>query len=115
MGVWLWSYGEAIYDTRPFVVSGETVATGERVHYTRKGNYLYVIMLDWPGTDKPLFLKSLNSKNLEGKRITDATLLSLKKDYKCITFQTEQGTTLTLPKGSRRPSDSAHVVRLTIE
>lgn len=115
VGVWLWSYGEAIYDTRPFVVSGETVATGERVHYTRKGNYLYVIMLDWPGTDKPLFLKSLDSKNLEGKRITDATLLSLKKDYKCITFQTEQGTTLTLPKGSRRPSDSAHVVRLTIE
>lgn len=113
VGVWLWSYGESIYGTRPFVVSHETTATGERVCYTRKGNYVYVIFLDWPGTEKPQLLTALKDDNLKGQ-VTDATLLSVKRNFKCRVSQGADGLTLTIPQGSRIPSDAAYVIRLHI-
>lgn len=113
VGVWLWSYGESIYGTRPYVVSHETTATGERVYYTRKGNAIYVIMLDWPGTEKPMLLTALKDSNLAA-RVTDATLLSVKRNFKCRYEQGSDGLTLTIPDKSRLPSDAAHVVRLEL-
>ena len=114
VGVWLWSYGESIYGTRPYVVSHETTSSGNRVCYTRKGNVLYAIFLDWPGTDKPQLLTALKDSNLKGK-VTDATLLSVKRNFKCHVSQSNEGLTLTIPHGSRLPSDAAYVVRLTLE
>ena len=113
VGVWLWSYGECIYGTRPYVVSHETTSTGERVFYTRKGNCVYVIFLDWPGTEKPLLLTALKDSLLRAT-VTDATLLSVKRNFKCRVSQGANGLTLTIPRGSRLPSDAAHVVRLTL-
>ena len=113
VGVWLWSYGESIYGTRPYVVSHEITATGERVYYTRKGNTIYVIMLDWPGTEKPMLLTALKDSNLAA-RVTDATLLSVKRNFKCRYEQGSDGLTLTIPDKSRLPSDAAHVVRLEL-
>lgn len=114
VGVWLWSYGESIYGTRPFAVSGEVTAGGQKVHYTRRGKEVYAIFLDWPGTDAPVRLKSLTPENLGGK-IASATLLSVKKNYTCSVEQQPDGLMLTIPRGARLPSDVAQVVRLTLE
>lgn len=114
VGVWLWSYGESIYDTRPFAVSGETTAGECKVHYTRKGKQVYAIFLDWPGKEIPFALKALNTENLGGK-IKSATLLSVKKNYECDFHQQETGTVVTIPKGARLPSDVAQVIRFTLE
>ena len=114
VGVWLWSYGESIYGTRPFAVSGEVVGNGYKVHYTRKGKQVYAIFLNWPEKAKPVLLPALNGQNLNG-RIKSATLLSVKKNYECTWHQTESGTVLTIPQGARMPSDVAQVVRFTLE
>lgn len=129
VGVWLWSYGESIYGTRPYRVSHEEVhpvsaavhpslqnpvdgeeASTFRVHYTTKdgGKVLYAIFLDWPGTEVPLLLTQVKSP------VKRATLLSVKKNFECRTELTSEGLQLTIPKGSRLPSDVAQVVRLEL-
>lgn len=70
-------------------------------------------MLDWPGTEKPLLLTALKDANLGG-HIKEATLLSVKRNFQCRFSQGAEGLTLTIPNKSRRPSDAAHVIRLTI-
>lgn len=129
VGVWLWSYGESIYETRPYRVSHETVYSvenaeetehakknaeseeGYRVHYTQKkdGKTLYAIFLDWPGTENTVLLKEVNLP------VKQAILLSVKKNFECRFEQTAEGLRLTIPKGSRLPSDVAQVVRLVLE
>ena len=114
IGVWLWSYGEAIYGTRPYVVSGEVTADGCRVHYTTKGKTLYAIFLDWPETGKPLLLSKITPENVRSK-IKSATLLSVKKNFTCTFAEGQDGLILTIPKGARLPSDAAQVVRFDLE
>ncbi len=114
VGVWLWSYGESIYGTRPYVVSGEMVSEKYKVHYTRKGKEVYAIFLDWPGKEIPFALSALNQENLGGK-IKSATLLSVKKNYACDFTQKDNGLVVTIPKGARLPSDVAQVIRFTLE
>lgn len=119
VGVWLWSYGESIYGTRPYLVSHEEAQTASgqtcRVHYTTKeqNNSLYCIFLDWPGTDNEILLREVTADRLKGKRIRQATLLSVKKNFECQTQMTPEGLKLIIPKGSRLPSDVAQVVRLS--
>lgn len=119
VGVWLWSYGESIYETRPYRVSHETAmpvplaegpAEGYRVHYTQKkdGKTLYAIFLDWPGTENTVLLREVNVP------VKQAILLSVKKNFECRIEQTSEGLRLTIPKGSRLPSDVAQVVRLEL-
>lgn len=114
VGVWLWSYGESIYGTRPFMKSGEITPDKSRVYYTQKDKYIYAIFLDWPGTNKPILLSELNNKGLK-KEIQSATLLSVKKDFECSFAQNESGVILTIPQGTRLPSDIAQVVRFTLK
>lgn len=115
VGVWLWSYGESIYETRPFAVSGETVDSGETVKYTRKPDSVYAIFLEWPGDDRELTLRELNDENLEGRKIGKATLLSVKKNYECTAAHTSGGVKIHIPKGARMPSDAASVIRFDLE
>lgn len=115
VGVWLWSYGEAIYGTRPFAVSHETTPDGTRVFYTRKGRNVYAILLDWPGTERPLLLRALNKTHLGGRQVRSATLLSVKRHYDSLFSQSDEGLTVTFRKGSRMPSDAASVVRIELE
>lgn len=114
VGVWLWSYGECIYGTRPYVVSGETTTDGYRVYYTTKGKQLYAIFLDWPETGKPVLLTKLTPADMKGT-VKQATLLSVKKNYTCEVVCTPGGLILTIPKGARLPSDVAQVVRFDLE
>ena len=117
VGVWLWSYGESIYGTRPYHVSHEEAslvpAGGSptvRVHYTTKnaGHTLYAILLDWPGTDVTLLLKEVHEP------VRQAILLSVKKNFECPTRLTPEGLLVTIPRGARLPSDVASVIRFTL-
>jgi alpha-L-fucosidase len=47
LGQWLKVNGEAVYGTRPWRIRGE----GSSVRYTRSGNVIYAILLNWPGTE----------------------------------------------------------------
>lgn len=115
VGVWLWSYGEAIYDTRPFVISHEVTADGYRIFYTKKDNTVYAIFLDWPGTKKPITLTGLKKGNLAGREINKVTLLSVKRNYDCIFSQEDNGLILRFPQDSRIPSDAASVVKFELK
>lgn len=122
IGRWLWTFGESIYETRPFSVSGETTAGGQRVHYTRKGNQVYAIFLDWPGEiigdktmkDTPVRLKQLTAGSLKGK-VKSVKLLGLKSLEECPFALTEQGLTLTVPQKTRVPSEIAQVFRIELQ
>lgn len=121
IGMWLWTFGESIYGTRPFTVSGEKTAKGKRVHYTQKGDNVYAIFLDWPGgpeekkttADMDVLLSELNKKSLPGK-VKAVTLLGLKK-LEDIPFEMDRdGLTITIPAKTRVPSEIAHVFRIEL-
>ncbi len=72
MGQWLSKYGEAIYETRPFVDFGEGSTQMEKggafirmkgiygpndIRYTRKGDTVYALILGWPGENKSVTMK----------------------------------------------------------
>lgn len=113
VGVWLWSYGESIYDTRPYVIQMETLENGTEVYFTRKENSVYAIMLNWPGNGLSLDIKSLGKKIL-GKDVTKATLLSVKRNYDCPIIQHNDKLEITIPNNARRPSDVASVIRFDL-
>ncbi|HET9279994.1 MAG TPA: alpha-L-fucosidase, partial [Flavitalea sp.] len=121
MGRWLWTFGEAIYGTRPFSVSSETTAEGKRVYYTRNENNIYAIFLEWPGGDEDksevdlvFDLKELNKISVKTK-IKSVSLLGL-KSLEPTPFEAKQnGVTITIPKKTRVPSEIAHVFRIELE
>src|SRR5690606_17294404 len=66
IGKWLEVNGEAIYGTRPWQIYGEGPTeviegsfkdtarqpfSGRDIRYTTKGDTLYAILLDWPGSE----------------------------------------------------------------
>jgi alpha-L-fucosidase len=124
VGVWLYSYGESIYGTRPFVVSKEITSEGFRVHYTRKGKNVYAIFLDWPtpikpddnksSEDKKLLLTKLTKQNLGGN-VKAVNVLGLKELANCKFTSTNDGLSFTIPAKTRMPSDLAFAVRIELE
>lgn len=111
VGRWLWTFGESIYETRPFVVAGETTKEGQRVFYTKKGTTVYATFLDWPGDNVSVQLKELSKNNLKGN-VKAVTLLGLKKLEPCPFKAAADGVTITIPEKTRVPSDIAYVVRI---
>ena len=115
IGRWLWSFGESIYDTRPFSVYGEKTADGQQVYYTRKGKTVYAISLQWPGEGKSIHLKQLTKTSLNGT-VKAVNVLGQKKLELCTTSLTNDGLTITIPAKTRTPSDiSAYVFRIETE
>lgn len=103
IGSWLSTNGEAIYGTRPWKVYGEgptveeigswgrhdgeyTFKAGD-VRFIRKGNDLYIILLEWPGDEIMLnALKNINiekismlgsTENIRWRQIDGGTIVSL--------------------------------------
>lgn len=112
-GKWLWSFGEAIYGTRPFEVAGETLDGGQRVFYTRKGRSLYAIFPGWPGKGKTTALRELTPQRLGGP-ISSVSLYGLKTRDACAFTTSAAGTKITLPPASGQPSEYATVVRFEL-
>ena len=78
IGKWLQDYGEAVYETRPFVDFGEGPTrlekgghfvrmnggyTPQDIRYTRKGETVYAIILGWPGENEQVVMAIFGKDN----------------------------------------------------
>ena len=113
VGQWLWSFGDAIYGTRPFKVAGETVGD-IKVFYTRNDKNVYVICYEWPATGKPILLQRLTQSNL-GAKVKTVEVQGLKVAADCKFSQTNQGLQFTIPDKTRLPSDLAQVIKIELQ
>lgn len=90
MGKWLKTYGEAVYDTRPFSIYRDALDRRKiKVRYTRNksNDVLYATAFDWPG--ETLTLQSLNAEQSDGSQIESIRLLGTHAELK--REQDEQG------------------------
>lgn len=112
VGRWLWTYGEAIYGTRPFSSFGEVLASGLPVYYTQKEeeHKLYAILLGWPGKNSAILLKKVTPKTLAGP-IKKITLEGFKEDANCPFKMTQSGLLIEIPD-ARLPDDIAVVLSI---
>jgi alpha-L-fucosidase len=124
VGLWLWSYGESIYNTRPYYVSNETTSNKLRVFYTQNNKNIYAIFLDWPEGDNPgdnklkkdalVNLTRIIPGTIKGK-LKSVKLLGLKEITDCPFLLNNDGLSFTIPAKTRIPSDLAFAVRLEVE
>jgi alpha-L-fucosidase len=98
IGEWLSKYGQAIYETRPFVEYGEGPARmdkgggfakmrgsygAEDIRYTRKGHAVYAIVLGWPGENKPITMKMFAQGGLAADiKVTNVSMLGTDEPVK---------------------------------
>jgi alpha-L-fucosidase len=110
VGSWLSVNGEAIYGTRPWSVYGEgptreeigswTNSDGKYqfksgdIRFTRKGNILYAIMLEWPDT-------KITINSLKGIKINKLSMLG--SDENIQWRQVTNGLTVSLPSNPASP------------
>ena len=96
MGEWMNQYGETIYGTR-----GGDVAPQAWGVSTRKGNRLFIHVLDWQETMLRLPLKAKVKKAVQ---FMDGTALTFRQD--------KEGVLLTFPKV---PTETDYVIELTLK
>ncbi len=113
VGRWVWSHGEAIFETRPFAVPHEITDDGLDVFYTKKEKAVYAMFYEWPGLYKPINLKQITPGRINGE-IKKVTMLGLKQLDDCSFDLDEDGLTFTIPK-ARIPDDLAIVFRIELE
>jgi len=121
IGDWLKVNGEAIYGTRPWVVSGEgnnkseygymtdnkqAEYTSQDIRFTTKGETLYAISLAW--SDDRIFIHSLAKKADPDRKITSVSMLG--SDEMLEWKHTEEGLEVKYP--TRKPSNFAHVLKI---
>jgi alpha-L-fucosidase len=112
LAAWIAIHGEAIYDTRPWLVYGEGrvrakgghfkedfAYTAQDIRFTTKGAALYAVALGWPA-DGRLVVRSL-AKTAEGGAVTGVSLLGY--DGKVEWTQTPEGLVVTLPEKKVSP------------
>lgn len=119
-GAWLAVNGEAIYGTKPWSKYGEGPTNEEvgswskqdgeyrftagDIRFTRKGNVLYAILLEWPGNE--IMISSLKAIKINK--------LSLLGSDQSIPFrQTFEGLRITLPENPVSPH--ANTLRLELD
>jgi len=113
VGRWIWSHGDAIFETRPFNVPHEVTSDGIDVYYTKKENTIYAIFYTWPGTEKKILLKEIIKNRIHGN-IKSVTLLGLKQLVECNFNVTDNGLEFSIPE-ARIPDDLAIVFEIKSE
>lgn len=124
MGKWMDINGEAIFDTRPWLIYGEgptKVKAGTfnekanksfsplDMRFTAKGKILYAFVMSWPG-EKGSLIKSLatNSPQLQGRKITNVSLLGYKGKIEW--SQTVEGLKVKMPVNA--PCENAIALKI---
>ncbi len=101
LGAWLDSYGESIYETRPWYTFGEGPTkepeghfknhqefmkikySWKDVRYTTQGNVIYATLLGWPGAGQDISLTAFAADNLpEPMEIASVELMGFNDDIK---------------------------------
>lgn len=103
LGAWLKVNGDAIFDTRPWVVAEGSTSEGIPVRFTQKGDAIYAILLDTPRGDQ------VTITSLRGSRNTAVYLLEREGplDWR----QDGDDLTIALPGGVAQAP--AHTFRIT--
>ncbi len=129
VGKWLKTNGEAIYETRPFVVYGEgtttlktnvfggVVARGVKFtdtdfRFTTNGNYLYIIQLAPPKVGSEYTIKSLAKSGAAGREIQKVSMIGSKEriEWK----HTDDGLVFKAPQSSA-PFEEAVVYKVKLK
>ncbi|MFC0538404.1 alpha-L-fucosidase [Pelagicoccus mobilis] len=134
IGAWMKLYGEAIYETRPFVVFGEGPTELKRdpedvwneygaikkglkklnakdIRYTQKGDTVYAIQLGWNNeqSERELTVFAGDAKGLKVKAVS---VLGSKEPVKW--KRTKKGLLVTQPKVKPAEADAALVYRIDL-
>ena len=120
LGGWLRSFGECIYDTRPWATYGEGPSHGAQgaaectardIRFTRNkdNNRLYAILCGWPGDATTIEITNLKRRNISLETLTRVELLGT--NVPLVWKQEESGLKITLPATKPYTAD-AYPIRL---
>jgi alpha-L-fucosidase len=127
IGEWLNTNGKAIYDTTYWKTYGEGPTeekggymsehskeggyTAQDIRFTRKGDTLYAIMLDWPADGK-IEITSLGTENENSKNITVREVRLLGSGTK-VDFE-QAGDALRISNLGKKSGDFAHTLKISL-
>jgi len=125
VGRWLKSFGECIYETRPWAsygegpshgVDGVKECTAQDIRFTRNkdNTVLYAIFCGWPGNGVKPTITTLKRSNIDLSTLTKVELLVEKpgQSVPLSWMQSESGMIVTMPATKPYTAD-AYPVRLT--
>jgi len=125
IGKWLKDYGEAIYETRPFVDFGEGPTrlqkgghfvrmeggyTPQDIRYTCRGTTVYAIVLGWPGENKQVVMTMFSKSNkAEIIKVEDVSMLGTNEKIRW----ERQDTGLVVTTPTTKTNDMAIVFKIS--